>query len=120
MKYFALLRGINVGGNCRVEMKKLKTQFESLGFSNVATYINSGNVIFESKESKQGVLRKVEKLFAKEYTFPIPVLIKTQSEIKTIARAIPKNWKQMQKTFVLTLHISLKKPIPKNLLHFFL
>ncbi|TGN13385.1 DUF1697 domain-containing protein [Leptospira ilyithenensis] len=49
MKYIALLRGINVGGNRKVEMKKLRNLFESLGYINVSTYINSGNVIFESE-----------------------------------------------------------------------
>ncbi len=48
-KYVALLRGINVGGNKKVEMAKLKQVFEKLGYANVSTYINSGNVIFESK-----------------------------------------------------------------------
>ena len=45
MVYVALLRGINVGGNNIVGMKKLKVAFESLGFKNVVTYINSGNII---------------------------------------------------------------------------
>jgi uncharacterized protein (DUF1697 family) len=48
-KYVALLRGINVGGNNRVEMTKLKKVFEELGFADVSTYINSGNVIFSSQ-----------------------------------------------------------------------
>jgi uncharacterized protein (DUF1697 family) len=52
MKYIALLRGINVGGGHRVEMKKLKVIFEECGGFNVSTYINSGNVIFESKKSQ--------------------------------------------------------------------
>ena len=43
MKYFALLRGINVGGNRKVEMKRLKNLFQSLGYANVVTYLNSGN-----------------------------------------------------------------------------
>jgi len=43
--YVALFRGINVGGNNKVEMKKLKTTFETLGFKDIATYINSGNVV---------------------------------------------------------------------------
>ena len=48
MTYVALLRGINVGGNNKVEMARLKKVFESLGFINVRTYINSGNVIFDT------------------------------------------------------------------------
>lgn len=48
--YVALLRGINVGGNNKIEMTKLKVLFESLGYTNVVTYINSGNVIFETRK----------------------------------------------------------------------
>jgi uncharacterized protein (DUF1697 family) len=50
MTYVALLRGINVGGNNKVEMKKLKTTFETLGFTSVVTYINSGNIIFNTSD----------------------------------------------------------------------
>lgn len=50
-KYVALLRGINVGGNSKVEMSKLKKCFESFGYQNVFTYINSGNIIYDSKKS---------------------------------------------------------------------
>ena len=49
MKYVALLRGINVGGNNKVSMTELKTCLEEAGFENVSTYINSGNVLFESE-----------------------------------------------------------------------
>jgi uncharacterized protein (DUF1697 family) len=47
--YVALLRGINVGGNNMVPMKALKASFEKLGFRDVATYINSGNVVFRAE-----------------------------------------------------------------------
>lgn len=53
MRYIALLRGINVGGNNKVSMGELKQAFESLGFTNVSTYINSGNVIFDSRETNE-------------------------------------------------------------------
>lgn len=50
-KYIALLRGINVGGNNKVSMKELKAIFEQNGFDDVATYINSGNMIFCCEDS---------------------------------------------------------------------
>jgi uncharacterized protein (DUF1697 family) len=56
VRYIALLRGINVGGNKIVNMKSLKTLFESLGYINVSTYLNSGNVIFDSDEKKETIL----------------------------------------------------------------
>lgn len=91
MKYITLLRGINVGGNKKIEMKKLKSFFESLGFENVSTYINSGNVIFET--SKKIQQKKIENALEKEFGFAIQILIKTEKEIQKIAAAIPSDWK---------------------------
>jgi uncharacterized protein (DUF1697 family) len=92
MKYIALLRGINVGGNRIVNMKRLKTFFESLGCINVLTYLNSGNVIFESKENQKNISKKAGDGLKKEFDFEIPTLIKTEKEMKNIANSIPKNW----------------------------
>ncbi|MCG6150839.1 DUF1697 domain-containing protein [Leptospira bandrabouensis] len=92
MKYIALLRGINVGGNRKVEMKKLRILFESLGFTNVSTYINSGNIIFESDDNSETVLLKIQKVFEKTFDFEIPTLVKTEKEMKKIAKAIPEEW----------------------------
>ena len=58
MTYVALLRGINVGGNRKVDMKRLKVTFESCGFADVRTYINSGNVVFGSDSTDQRALVK--------------------------------------------------------------
>ncbi|NLL75142.1 MAG: DUF1697 domain-containing protein, partial [Erysipelothrix sp.] len=52
MKYVALLRGINVGGKNKVDMKELKALFIDLGYTEVQTYINSGNVIFDTNQDK--------------------------------------------------------------------
>jgi len=49
--FVALLRGVNVGGNNMISMSALKKSFESLGFTDVLTYINSGNLIFRTKEA---------------------------------------------------------------------
>jgi uncharacterized protein (DUF1697 family) len=49
--FVALLRGVNVGGNNMISMSSLKKSFENLGFAEVLTYINSGNIIFKSKEA---------------------------------------------------------------------
>jgi uncharacterized protein (DUF1697 family) len=92
MKYIALLRGINVGGNRKVEMKRLKSLFESFGYTNVSTYINSGNVIFESGEEPKTVLIRVNSGLEKYFGFKIPALVKTEKEMKNISDAIPQNW----------------------------
>lgn len=90
MKYIALLRGINVGGNRKVEMKKLKSLFEILGFKNVSTYINSGNIIFEtgSKPKRE----EIEAAMEKEFGFAIQTLVKTKREMQKIATAVPNDW----------------------------
>jgi uncharacterized protein (DUF1697 family) len=89
-KYVALLRGINVGGNNKVEMKKLKTVFESAGFQNVSTYINSGNVIFETDKTELETL--IEKVLHKNFNFPIRVVIRDAKKIQKLCNLIPRNW----------------------------
>ncbi|MDD2766606.1 MAG: DUF1697 domain-containing protein [Candidatus Moranbacteria bacterium] len=93
MKYIALLRGINAGKERRVDMKKLKVLFESLGYDNVSTYINSGNVIFEGKDKQQEICKKLKLNFKKEFGFDATILIKTEKEMIQIVESIPKNWK---------------------------
>jgi uncharacterized protein (DUF1697 family) len=103
MKYVALLRGINVGGNKKVEMKKLKEIFESLNFQNVLTYINSGNVIFDSKNKPQ--VYNIEKAISEVFDFNIQVVLRDKTTIEKINKEIPKEWKNNkdEKTDVLFL-----------------
>lgn len=93
MKYIALLRGVNVGGNNKVEMKRLKALFESLGCTGVSTYISSGNVFFESIETREDLQKKAETVLKNEFGFNIPLLIKTKLEMQKIADAIPRTWR---------------------------
>lgn len=102
MIYVALLRGINVGGNKKVEMSKLKKVFESLGFANVSTYINSGNVIFQS--NKKG-FSQIETVLEKSFGFEIRVVIRDAENIKKLCEKIPHEFQNNteQKTDVLFL-----------------
>ncbi len=93
MKYIALLRGINVGGNRKVEMRRLKALFESLGCNNVSTYINSGNIFFEMrKDSLQNIRQFIETKLNNEFGFEIPTLIKATGDMAKIAASIPEEW----------------------------
>jgi len=92
MNYVALLRGVNAGKRRRVEMKKLKTLFESLGYANVSTYINSGNVIFDSSKKQDVISEEIGSCLKKNLGFEIQTLVKTEKQIKDIANAIPKEW----------------------------
>lgn len=93
MKYIALLRGINAGGNRRVDMKRLKAVFLASGYENVSTYINSGNVIFDSDEPKTTLVRNINAVLESEFGFGIPTLVKTGKEMKKISEAIPAHWR---------------------------
>jgi hypothetical protein len=69
MIYVALLRGINVGGKNKVDMKKLKKCFEDIGMRKVTTYINSGNVIFEDTDhTKDEIATMLEKAILKDFS----------------------------------------------------
>ena len=106
MKYVAFLRGINVGGNNKVPMSELKSCFESLGFSDVSTYINTGNVIFETKRtSEPSLVKKIENGLLKTLGLPVRVVVREQKNIAKIAKAIPKDWEndKVQKTDILFL-----------------
>src|SRR5688500_3865363 len=93
MIYVALLRGINVGGKNKVEMKKLKEVFEKAGMTSVTTYINSGNVIFSSSvRSKAQLARTLEKAIAKAFGFHIDVMIRDRRSMRAVIKALPDDW----------------------------
>ncbi|MEI6728421.1 MAG: DUF1697 domain-containing protein [bacterium] len=93
MIYIALLRGINVGGNGKVEMKKLKTTFENLGFSKAKTYINSGNIIFEDSNLSHGnLIQVIQEAILKDFGFSIKVLIRSIDSVENVVKAIPETW----------------------------
>ncbi len=90
MKYVAFLRGINVGGKNKIKMETLRDVFSSLDFSNVKTYINSGNVIFETAKSDDRTLAaKIETAIEKEFDLKIKVIVRTLAEIEEIVKNNP-------------------------------
>lgn len=94
--YVALLRGINVGGNNLIKMDDLRKCFEGLSFSNVRTYIASGNVIFSTKKNKHSVLLKtIEKALYKLLGYRTFVVLKTQTEMEAIVNDFPPIFKNV-------------------------
>ncbi|MDQ3713589.1 MAG: DUF1697 domain-containing protein [Acidobacteriota bacterium] len=90
MKYAAFLRGINVGGHNKIKMESLRETFAALGFENVKTYINSGNVIFETSETDDNKLvAKIEKAIETEFSLKIKVMVRTMAEIEDIIKNNP-------------------------------
>lgn len=93
MIYVALLRGINVGGNNRVDMKRLKALFEQAGMTKVSTYINSGNVIFQSDTRDEVELAAVlEKAIERAFGFYVKVLVRSYAAMRKIADELPAEW----------------------------
>jgi len=92
MKYASLLRGINVGTTKRIDMKHLNAMFEGLGYFNVSTYINSGNIRFESNDSVEKIVASLDSCFRTELGYEVPTLVKTLEEMQLIAAEIPAHW----------------------------
>lgn len=93
MKYIALLRGINVGGNNTVKMSELKEVFKKAGFTNVSTYINSGNVMFESDENDVKWITKEIDIALQKTFFVIKTIVLSYKELEHVLEHIPNNWK---------------------------
>ncbi len=83
--FVALFRGINVGGNQTVRMDELKALHEALGFKEVISYINSGNVVFRADDAGTAQLAgQIEEAFAQKFGFRVNVMVRTPSEMQEI------------------------------------
>ena len=92
-RYIALLRGINISGKNKISMSELKTALIEKGFSEVSTYLNSGNIIFSDDEADTIVLTdKIKTLIQEKFSLDIPVFVITQSELKTLLTKAPTWW----------------------------
>jgi uncharacterized protein (DUF1697 family) len=93
MVYLALLRGINVGGKNKVEMKQLKAVFEEAGMTSVKTFINSGNVIFSTKiRGRRRLAGLLEEGIAKRFGFKVDLLLRDLKSMRTVVNKMPAHW----------------------------
>ena len=103
MKYYVvLIRGINVGGKNKMPMAKLKTCLEELGFSDVTTYIASGNAIIGSNKSADQIKTLIEKALPKNFKLDsglLKVLVLTKSQIQTVVSHSPKEFGEEPKKY---------------------
>lgn len=84
-KYIALLRAINVGGHRKIKIQDLRDMFETMGFDHVQTYIQSGNVIFDSDENDPKKLsQSIEEQIKSDFDHEVPVMIRTHGQFKNI------------------------------------
>jgi uncharacterized protein (DUF1697 family) len=88
--YVALLRGINVGGNNKIDMKELRGAFEKMGFHSVKTYINSGNVIFQSHvNDRNNVERTIEDSLETAFGYKASVFVRSRQDIADVIFNFP-------------------------------
>jgi len=92
--FVALLRGVNVGGKNNLSMSALKTNLSQAGFEEVATYINSGNVLFISSQTDARKLEtKIEGLLSAHHKLDCKVVVRSLLEMKNLVEGLPASWK---------------------------
>jgi uncharacterized protein (DUF1697 family) len=113
-RYAVLLRGINIGPRNRISMSELRSALEAAGFGEVQTYLQSGNVVLESRAKAESVRRKVEGLIAERLGLEIAVVVRTKAELAHVVKRNPlgkvaKDPKRYQVSF-------LDRPLPPKTL----
>ena len=86
--YIAMLRGINIGPHKRIKMEGLRESFEGLGFEQVKTYIQSGNVVFKSGKVS-GLCKKIEERLSDDFGFTVSVILRTREDMEKVIRSNP-------------------------------
>ncbi len=110
-RYVALLRGINVSGQKLIKMEELRKHFELPGFSNIVTYIQSGNVLFDTKETKQELLRKkIEDQLIVKLGYAVPVIVRSIPELGNVIANNP--FKEPEGTGKVKLYVSFLSGTP--------
>ena len=88
-RYVALLRGINVGGKRPVPMADLRETFTAAGFDDVATYIQSGNVVFSTDQPATDLEGRIEVALDERFDGPIPVVVRSLRQVRSVVRSAP-------------------------------
>jgi uncharacterized protein (DUF1697 family) len=114
--FVSLFRGINVGGRNTVRMDELKALHESLGFTAVITYIQSGNVVFSSdEEDATQLIRHIEDTFANKFGFSASVIVRSSAELQAMMANNPfQSDPQKESKWVLVLFLA-SRPEPAAL-----
>ncbi|RAP77779.1 DUF1697 domain-containing protein [Paenibacillus montanisoli] len=87
--HIALLRGINVGGKNKIKMADLREALGTIGLTRVQTYIQSGNILFESEEREPALRERIEGLIERQFGLSIKVVMRTAEEMAAIAAGCP-------------------------------
>lgn len=91
IKQIAILRGINVGGRRKILMADLRVMFSNMGFINIVTYIQSGNVVFNShfEESNMEIENRIQESILENFGFDVPVIIRSSEELRNTISCNP-------------------------------
>ena len=115
-RYVAFLKGINVSGQKLIKMEELRKHFDIPGFKNVVTYIQSGNVLFDAKETDTAKLRaKIEKMLAAKLGYEVSVIVRSIDEIKQTIKRNP--YPNAETESERKLYITLLSDIPDKAMH---
>lgn len=103
--YISILRGINVSGHKKILMNDLKNMYENIGFQDVITYIQSGNVIFKTnlKTTNTQLAKLIEDELKLQFGFDIPVIIRTIDDLKNMIILNPFSNEQIDKLYITLL-----------------
>lgn len=92
-RYAALLRGINISGKNKIAMSALKAELTELGFTDVSTYLNSGNAVFGSEvHNKKTLSDRICSMIKEKFGLDIPVYVLLQEELQDILSNAPDWW----------------------------
>ena len=91
-RYVALLRGINVGGRNPVAMADLRKAFEADGYGEVSTYIQSGNVLFESDGRSDSLEDEIEAMLERRFGVPLVVVVRSHRQLRTVVEKAPEGF----------------------------
>ncbi len=112
-KYIAFLRGINISGKHKINMPELKSEFESLGFSEVSTYLNSGNIVFET--DLDDLVRTIERMIFEKFGLEISVYVIEMDVLRDILLNSPEWWNSGNKEKYDNLIFILSSETPNEL-----
>lgn len=111
-RYLALLRGINVGGNNMIAMAALKSCFETAGFDDVATYIQSGNVLFTPRKpiTPAALTKRLETLLTSTFSYQATVVVRDTKQMIDVVKKAPKGFGKQPDQFRYDV-VFLKEPL---------
>ncbi len=108
-KYVAFLRGINVGGNKLIRMADLREVLERAGFSNVRTYIQTGNVIFETDQTPiKAITSAIERALLNAFGFDVKAIVQTVAELEQVVLLDP--FKEIEDSDEIRMYVTFHSP----------